>query len=186
MRMSGNQKFGFEWEKWVLRELHKRGYEDARLVSNWFADVDILLGSMPIEVKAAHPRKHWAGRCWRLRWQFDTSRVPRSVDCIIVLVALDYQNLPYPFIVPSWLVGDRYNIHITSHPTVYKGLFSPCLFRWGNVGTTKLLHDHYNGQAPLPGLGTGDNSIKSLNGDVFYDQRADPKTCPHFPIGAQL
>lgn len=183
MRMSTKQIFGFEWEEWTLNELHEQGYRDARLVSNWFANTDIMLGSMPIEVKAAHSRRHWSGRYWRMRWQFDVSRMPRSVDSIIVCVAVDYQNLPYPFIIPSWLVGDRYNIHITSHPTVYRGVFAPCLFRWGNVGTTKLLHDHYAGQALFPCLGTGDNSIKSHDGDSFSDLRSRLVPLSPFPIG---
>lgn len=185
MRMSSNQRFGFEWEKWVLLELHKQGYKDAHLVSNWFADVDILLGSMPIEVKAANPCKHWTGRCWRNRWQFDVSRVPRKFDCIVVLVALDEQQNPYPFIVPSWLVWSRHNVHITSHPTLYKGLFAPCLNAWGAIEAVKNIHNHYNGQAPLPGLGTGDSPIKSQNGDGFNDPACRRIPLSPVPIGAQ-
>lgn len=185
MRMSGTQRWGLEWELWALEQLHDQGYSSARLVSNYFSDRDIMLGSMPIEVKAARPKNHWTN-CLRTRWQFDVSRVPKDFDCVVILVAVDSQEQPHPFICPSWLMWTRYNIHITSHPTKYRGLFASCLNNWANVELIAMIHAKYAGQGPLFKMGTGDSLSKSPNGDTFNAQRSDPKTCPHFPIGVTL
>lgn len=185
MRLSQKQRWGLEWEYWALEQLHARGHTDARLVSNYFSDRDIMLGSMPIEIKAARPHHHWTN-CLRTRWQFDVARVPKNFDSVVILVAVDSQEQPHPFIVPSWLCWNRYNIHITSHPTKYRGLFAFCLNNWANVELVQAIHAKYNGQGPLFKMGTGDNLSKSLNGDTFQAQPLDPKTCPHFPIGVTL
>lgn len=172
MRLSEPQAFGFQWEKWVLDQLHLRGYTDARLLVDYKAHTDIMLGTMPIEVKAARPRNHFT-HCYRTRWQFDTSRLPRQIDHVVILVALDFDQRAYPFIVPSWLIGDRYNVHITSHPTKFKGLLAPCLEAWGNVASVKLLHDHYAGQLALEIMGT----VSSKNNPISTAPN------PHFGMG---
>lgn len=175
MRMSENQQFGFKWEKWTLEQLHQHGYPDARLVSQYFADKDIMLGTMPIEVKAARPKEHWTSYA-RTRWQFDVSRVPRSVDCIVILVAVDSDGAPYPFIVPSWMVWDRYNVHITSHPLVFRGRLAPCLNNWANVGLVKQIHRCKSGQLSLFDI--------MGNGDSLEKNRLDigKPLSPHFKI----
>jgi hypothetical protein len=147
--MSTNQKVGLIWEKWVLERLHEQGYGQARLVSNYFADIDIMLGNLPIEVKAATGRRHWAG-CNRVRWQFDTSRGLKGVDKIIVLVAV--AEKPYAFVVPSWDMTPRYNIHITSHPMAYRGLWSKYLEAWSVVDMGLAIRQAYSGQMIMPGL----------------------------------
>lgn len=158
--MSQDQKFGFKWEKWALEQLKARGYGEAHLVSNWLASVDIMLGTLPIEVKAANPRLHQSTRCKRLRWQFDTSRLPRGVDSLLILIAVD-QGQGYPFIVPSWLLGFRNNVHLTSHPEKYGGYFARFLNRWEWVDVALAVRAKYAGQYLLP-LGTGDNSQNNL------------------------
>lgn len=163
--MSRSQKFGLEWELWALEQLKSRGYNSARIVSNWLASVDIMLGSLPIEVKAATPRPHYSGRLWRKRWQFDVSRLPQAVDSLVILIAVD-QGQGYPFIVPSWLLGFRHNVHLTSHPAKYRGYFAQFLNNWLWVDVALAVRSHYAGQLVLP-LGTGDSYKNNLDGDVL-------------------
>lgn len=143
-----DQRFGLQWEKWALQRLHELNYTDARLVSNFFADIDIMLGNLPIEVKAAHPRRHWAGGVYRLRWQFDVSRLPKLVDSIVIFVAV--AERPYPFIVPSWLLSCRSNVHITSHPATYRGWYAPYLENWSVVQAGLEVRQRFAGQILLP------------------------------------
>jgi hypothetical protein len=148
MRLSTNQAVGFFWEKVTLEKLHGLGYGQARLVSNFFAGVDIMLGSLPIEVKAANARPHWAGGCIRQRWQFDVTRLPKWSDSIVILVAI--AEIPYFFIVPSWAIGHgRHNLHITSHPLAYKGALSPHLENWQAIEAGLAIKQIYAGQLPI-------------------------------------
>lgn len=163
--MSTSQKFGLIWEQWTVNELKARGYSEARLVSNYFASVDILLGTLPIEVKAATPRDHYSGKIWRKRWQFDVSRLPQAVDSLVILIALDHGQA-YPFIVPSWLIGLRHNVHITSHPEKYRGYFARFLNNWEWVNVALAIRARYSGQIFLL-MGTGDSYKNNLNGDTL-------------------
>lgn len=163
--MSRTQKFGLKWEQWALNELKARGYSEARLVSNYFASVDILLGTLPIEVKAATPRDHYSGKVWRRRWQFDVSRLPQAVDSLVILIALDHGQV-YPFIVPSWLIGLRHNVHLTSHPEKYRGYFARFLNNWEWVNVALAIRAKYAGQIFLP-LGTGDSYKNNPNGGIL-------------------
>lgn len=147
--MSTNQKMGLIWEKWVLERLHEQGYGQARLVSNYFSNIDILLGNLPIEVKAATGRRHWAG-CNRTRWQFDMSRGLNSSDKITILVAV--AEKPYAFVIPSWASTPRYNIHITSHPLAYRGLWAKYFEAWEMVEAGVIVRSVYAGQVFLPGM----------------------------------
>lgn len=185
MRMSESQRFGLDWEIWVLNELHKRAWKDAHLVSDYFAGVDIMLGSVPIEVKAALPKKHWAGGCCRHRWQFDVSRLPRWSDSVVIMVAVDRETA-YPFVCPSWLLFDRHNIHITSHPNCYRGRLACCLNNWANVNLVQQMHSRYAGQASLWEMGTGDKPAETLN---VYKKLANTRIqagLSPVPIGVEL
>lgn len=182
MRMSETQRFGLYWEEWTLDQLHTLGYTDARLVSDYFADVDILLSSLPIEVKAAHPKKHWAGSCYRWRWQFDVSRLPKWSDSVVVMIALDHDT-PYPYICPSWLLFGRYNVHITSHPTFFKGRLASCLHNWANVALVREMHKTFTGQMALFNMGTGVTPLKSQNGDAQHCSVAIQMGLSPVPMG---
>lgn len=143
---SPDQKFGMFWERVVLEKLHEAGYNQAKLIANFLADVDIMLGNLPIEVKAANPKSHLSGR-HRSRCQFDVSRLPKGVDSVVVLVAVCEQ--PYFFVVPSWVLFGRYNIHITSHPTVYRGQFAQYLGNWGVIEAGLAIRQMFAGQMTL-------------------------------------
>jgi hypothetical protein len=142
------QRFGLKWEQWALGMLHTQGYRDARLVSNFFADIDIMIGNLPVEIKAATARRHFSKPGYtRLRWQFDVSRLPKLVDSIVILIAVAEQ--PYPFIVPSWLLACRSNVHITSHPLSYRGWYAPYLANWSMIQTGLEMRQRFNGQLHL-------------------------------------
>lgn len=185
MRMSKTQRFGLDWEKKALKKLHEVGYNDAYLVSDYFAGVDIMLGSVPIEVKAALPKRHWAGGIYRWRWQFDVSRIPKWSDSVVILIAVT-NGMAYPFVCPSWLLFDRHNIHITSHPNCYRGRLACCLNNWANVNLVQQMHSRYAGQASLWEMGTGDKPAKTQNWDAQrIDARIQAGLSP-VPIGGTL
>lgn len=145
------QKFGLRMEEWTLHQLQQLGHP-ARLVSDFFEDVDIFIGPLAIEVKAARATWQRAGRkrIWRQRWQFDTARIPRDVDSVLVLVAIDDNDQPHPFIIPSWLAFGRRNIQITSHPERYAGRLATCLNNWSNVDLVLSRRQEQVGQYQLP------------------------------------
>lgn len=182
MRMSKDQKFGLYWEKWALCRLHELGFTDARLVSDWFADVDIMLGSTPVEVKAANKKRQWTGRYNRYRWQFDVSRLPKWSDSLVILVAVD-QGTPYLFVCPSWLLYGRWNVHITSHPTFFRGRLASCLENWANVALVQRVCLRYFGQMTLWEMGTGVTPIKSLSGDAELSRLAIQMGLSPVPAG---
>lgn len=144
--MSFSQRMGAIWEQWALERLHQQGYSQARLVSNYFANVDIMLNNLPIEVKAAQGRRHWAGGVNRTRWQFDTSRGP-TCDHIKILVAV--AERPYAFVVPSWAGTPRHNISITSHPMAYSGLWAKYLEAWSMIEAGLVVRSVYAGQMAM-------------------------------------
>jgi hypothetical protein len=73
-----------------MEQLTSRGY-DCHLVSDFFADVDIIIRAdvnLPCEVKLARAglQSLGRGRGRRLRWQWDCSRLPTGIDSVVVLV----------------------------------------------------------------------------------------------------
>jgi hypothetical protein len=134
--MSATQKFGLSIEEWICSQLQERGYP-ARLVSNFFENVDIMIGDLPVEVRAArcYPRKIRPG-VYGTRWQFDLTRGlnPALVDYVAILVATDGFDR-YPFIIPGAWTLARSSASITSHPTLYKGWLAAGLNNWGVIDT---------------------------------------------------
>ncbi len=134
---SKTQLFGAEVEAWVLDKLIVMGYT-ARPHPHWVDQFDILITgpgpfSLLVEVKAARQtwRKVREGY-YRPRWQFDTADLVRA-DHIIVLVAQDNKGGRHPFVCPSWLLWQRRQVQLTSHPVAYaqgRGMFASFLGRW--------------------------------------------------------
>lgn len=155
--LSEMQRFGLSGEQWALAQLQALGYQ-AHLVSDWFADVDLIISSiLPCEVKLARPRRHRAhGHHWRIRWQFDTGRMPANVDSLAILICEDDSGERWPYLVPSWLIWPRRTIQITSHPERYRGRLAGCLNAWSNVEMVLAERRKRAGQLTLPllaGLG---------------------------------
>lgn len=134
MRMSSKQKFGLKGELRVKAELENRGY-DVRLISNWVDTYDLVINScLPVEVKTArlHHRTIRPGYT-RPVYVFETARMPRNSDFLVVLGVFDQQRRYWPYLAPSWLVTQRTMITITSHPLQYGGMWAKYLYNWSMI-----------------------------------------------------
>jgi hypothetical protein len=151
--LGANQRFGVMAEQWVYQELLKRGYE-ARLISDFFADSDILIeGVCHCEVKISRMTWRYVRRgLYRPCWQFDLSRLPRHRDSLVIIICQDGVGQWFPFVCPSWDFFGRYRVNITSHPTKYRGYLAQELDTWGNVADVLARNQKYNYQLPLEGL----------------------------------
>jgi hypothetical protein len=148
---SERQKFGLVGEKWAVNQLKRRGY-DARLISSFFANFDILIdGLLLCEVKLSRfylrtVRKGY----YRPTWHFDVGRVPGNVDSLIILICEDEKGQWWPYIVPSWFLLGRSSVAITSHPSKYKGFLAKCLKNWSYVPEVLYYRQKHSNQLLLP------------------------------------
>jgi len=182
MRQSAAQRYGNIGEDWALAEFQARGHE-ARLISNYFDQFDILIdGVLPVEVKLSRSylRKVRPGY-YAPTWCFDTARIAKGQDYLLLLICEDQYKQFWPYLVPSFFVGDRQTIGITSHPRKYKGYWADSLSRWSVIEWLINIRQHYNQQLPL--LGTGDNSTKTHEWGQNTTGIAIPLAVSPFPIG---
>lgn len=182
MRMSAKQRYGSSGEAWALTEFQARGYE-VRLISDWYNEYDILLNNLlPVEVKLSrnYLRKVRPGY-YAPTWCFDTARIARDHDYLVLLICEDEFKQFWPYLVPSFLIQGRQTIAITSHPRKYKGYWSDSLNRWSVIDWLINIRQQYNQQLPL--LGTEDNLTETHEwGQELRSKRPFPKLSP-FPIG---
>jgi len=120
----GPQELGRMGEVYVARLL-----EVAGLRVSWGGPADLLVEGVPVEVKAARPRRYRGDG--RLGFQFCLSK-PGHTDhrraAVVVLLAWwDPQADPVAFVVPSARLGDRRKVVIPrAQPWLYEGLWA----RW--------------------------------------------------------
>lgn len=182
MRQSWKQRYGNIGEQWAMDEFKSRGYE-ARLVSDYFADYDILLnGLLPVEVKLSRTylRKVKPGY-YAPTWCFDTARIAPHQDYLLLLICEDQFRQFHPFLIASHLVQGRQTIAITSHPRKYKGFWCTTLNRWSVIDWLICTRQRLGQQLPL--LGTGDSQEKTHEWGQNIAQRAIPLALSPFPIG---
>ena len=182
MRQSWKQRYGNIGEEWALAEFKARGHE-ARLISNYYDQFDLLIDSqLPVEVKLsrAYLRKVRPGY-YVPTWCFDTARINREQDYLLLLICEDQYQQFWPYLVPSFFIQNRQTIGITSHPRKYKGYWSDSLNRWSVIDWLINIRQHYNQQLPL--LGTGDNSTKTQEWGQNITQPAIQLAVSPFPIG---
>lgn len=182
MRQSKRQQYGNIGEQWALAEFKARGHE-ARLISNYYAEYDIIVdGVLPVEIKLSRSylRKVKPGY-YHPTWCFDTARIVKDQDYLLMLICEDQFRQFHPYFVPSFFVAGRQTIGITSHPKQYRGRWADSLNRWSVIDWLINIRQHYNQQLPL--LGTGDNSTKAHEwGQVSGSASRFPELSP-FPIG---
>lgn len=182
MRQSWRQRYGTTGEEWALTEFETRGHE-ARLISNYYDQFDLLVdGQLPVEVKLSRPylRKVRPGY-YAPTWCFDTARIAPEQDYLILLICEDQFSQYYPYLVPSFFIGGRQTIGITSHPRKYKGRWADSLNRWSVVEWLINIRQHYSQQLPL--LGTGDNSTKTYEWGQKPKRPCGSAFVSPFPIG---
>ena len=130
------QQFGLHWEIYALAECQKRGY-GAKLMPHFFECYDILLEEiLPVEVKASRPSRRWVRPGYsRPRWIFDLrgGLNPRKEIFLYILIAVA-QDIPYLYLVPSWLMRQRQSVTLTSHPLRYGGYLTADRDNWAIVG----------------------------------------------------
>lgn len=150
--MSKEKKFGLQGERWAMEKLEKRGYQ-VTMVSDFFSDIDLVIdGVLACEVKIALPRvQRVRPGYWRHRWQFDCSRLPQSVDSLVILIAEDTAGFRYPFCVPSYAIIGRgtKTPTVTSHPLRYSGWLAEYRDSWSQVDSLLSLRQRQSGQYSL-------------------------------------
>lgn len=137
--MSENQRYGLRAEKWVLGLFEERNYE-ARLTSTWTDRLDIVVnGVMPVEVRIRrqYMRTVRTGY-YRPSWMFKANyaSLPFFVakkDMLFVLICEDEAKKWHPFFIPSWEIGSRRCVSITSHPEKYAGRWADFRGDWSQV-----------------------------------------------------
>lgn len=139
MWMSENQRYGFQAEEWVLGKFEAYDYE-ARLTSTWTDRLDIIVeGVMPVEVRVRrqYMRTVRTGY-YRPSWMFKANyaSLPFFVtkkDMLFVLICEDNEGKWHPFFIPSWEIGSRRCVSITSHPDKYGGRWADFRDDWSQV-----------------------------------------------------
>jgi hypothetical protein len=149
MRLSHTQRVGFKAELWALNQITSRLFI-AEFNQSFNAGYDILIDeTLRCEVKFSHQitRKVRPG-LYRPCWQFDI-RQKIDRDMIFILICEDNAGKWHPFIVPSWYLFRRCKVQITSHPTVYRGMYADCLNHWVNIVTVLNRLNKLTYQLPL-------------------------------------
>jgi len=155
------QQFGATGERIALNELQRRGY-NVSPISDWSAEADLcIFGSVPVlvEVKVAHCREFWNknnGGRWRRRkrWSWEVNRIPRNIDMIVMLIAIDQDGVSHPFVLPSWAIAGRgwpSVIHLASDPLAYvtrgRGWLAEYYQQWSTVEQVIATRAKFQSQA---------------------------------------
>lgn len=182
MRQSWKQRYGAKGELWALSEFQARGHE-ARLMTDWTDQYDILVnGLLPVEVKLSRSylRKVRPGY-YAPTWCFDTARIAKEQDYLLLLICEDQFSQFWPYLVASHLVQGRQTIAITSHPRLYRGQWASTLNRWSVIDWLIFTRQRLGQQLPL--LGTGDSQEKTHEWGQNIAQQGIPFSLSPFPIG---
>lgn len=129
--------FGEMGERWVARELRRRGFDVTWVADR--SDYDLLIsGRLRAEVKAA-TRSNGSGNGRQSRWQFSLRRhgLPLDEELLFLLCYDDVTCDPVTvFVVPGDVLPERLSkIDITSYdPLTYRGKWARYREDWSQVG----------------------------------------------------
>lgn len=124
------QTFGLRWERWAADQLTALGWA-VTTPADFNARYDLKIGkpgyapTLHVEIKTA--RQTWRrvrSGYYRPRYQFDLTGGldPARTDFLYILIALsDSTGEITPFIAPSYALGGRRHIALTSEPHKYNG-----------------------------------------------------------------
>ena len=132
--MSTKQKIGFSGELWAYEALTKLGYT-VTIPPDFSEEChDLTIDDrLCCEVKRANQKTRKRQLKTKVseypRWQWDVSAVTGK-DCVLILIAVDDQGIHHPFIMPAWVMADRSNFEINSHPHDYRGFIASFLGAW--------------------------------------------------------
>ncbi|MCB0208024.1 MAG: hypothetical protein KDJ52_01765 [Anaerolineae bacterium] len=125
--MSPEQETGLIGERWVIKELRRRGYKPEIDPDFFTKNCDLRVNGLPIEVKYARPttRKQIStsgNAIYLTRWQWSISATAAEMrgEWVCILLAQTAKKI-VPYVVPGSQIGERSHIQITSHPDKYKG-----------------------------------------------------------------
>lgn len=135
-RLSPTQAVGLRWETWAADQLAEKGWEVAT-PADFSAPYDLLISrpfghTLPVEVKVARvTMRRVRPGYYKPRYQW-LLRAPKSFDRLFILIALSQETGQIvPFIVPSWALGDRTHVQLTSSPERYQGkILASYKFAW--------------------------------------------------------
>jgi hypothetical protein len=126
---SQTQSLGYKGEKWAAEALSSLGWS-VDMPGDFNAAYDLKIGrsgepqTLHVEVKTAKISYRYPKPGYRRpRYQFDLSGGldAKKIDFLYILLAIDETGKVTPFIVPSWAIGNRQHVQITSPPEHYTG-----------------------------------------------------------------
>jgi len=148
--MSKRQKFGLHGELWAKDQLEAMGHE-ARLITDFCDFYDLIVDDcLPVEVKISRQNHRYIRPgYYRPYFTFDVSRIPRNQDSVVILVCQDMQHQLWPYVVPSWFIGNRQCV-VISHPKVYTGRYFDWRDKWEAVEWVKTIRTRLGQGLQLP------------------------------------
>lgn len=134
--MSRKQWIGLCGERWVAGQIEQMGLRCRLLPDYMQAGADLIVEErLLVEVKIARPtirkvRNKSGTISVSTRWQWDVSSVKCLAATVLILVAEDHDRICHPYVLPAWIMADRSQFQITSHPIKYTGLLADFLYNW--------------------------------------------------------
>jgi len=135
--MSEAQFVGLCGERWVAAQIEQLGLKCRILPSFTEPGADLIVEDrLQVEVKYARQTSRRridrkTGVVYRYdRWQWNLQKFDGMNAKVLILVA-ESGGACYPFVLPAWMMIDRPNFQITSHPTRYRGILRDFLDNWG-------------------------------------------------------
>jgi hypothetical protein len=150
---TAKQHFGLRWERWAAAELTALGW-NVTTPPDYNARYDLKIGR-PGTSPALHCEVKVAKRSWRRvrlgyyrpRYQWDLSGGLNAdrIDFLYILIALSESTGEItPFVTPSYALGHRQHVQITSDPDRYRGkLLAIYRHAWDVVGDVYEIRRKY-------------------------------------------
>lgn len=131
------QFVGLCGERWVCGQIEQLGLR-CRMLPDFMEPGADLIVEDRLQVEVKYARQTSRRRIDRQtgavyvydRWQWNLQTFDGMNAKVLILVA-ESGGACYPFILPAWMMIDRGNFQITSHPTRYRGILADFLENWG-------------------------------------------------------
>lgn len=155
--LTEKQRFGLKGELWVFEQIQLRDYE-AILVSDFFNDIDLIIGGMlKVEVKSARRKQHKyqaKAKTGRKRYQFNLQGLSSKEEILVVCVCVT-EDEKIAFCIPSTLFTGmgRRGLYITSHPAKYSGWAAAFREKWEVIEELLRIKQENSIQLMLPLFG---------------------------------
>lgn len=136
MTLSKTQSYALLHENRIADLLRSRNYT-VHQPASFFADYDLIInGSLPIEIKASRPGKHYCKKYLRYRYIFDLRKIGNTNQNAILWLVCDAGHQYHDFIIPYAYLLNRRQITISGNVSRYSGFFAQFLNAYQNLDHT--------------------------------------------------